>query len=67
MFANAGNKTFTFCSYMLGFCNIKSCVCKYKLGMHDIIGLISESTDNVFKCKYRHRPDMNNYADMSCR
>ncbi len=38
----------------------------YILGMHNIIGLISESADNGFKCKYRHRPDMKNYADMSC-
>ncbi len=30
--------------------------------MHDIIGLISESADNGFKCKYRH--DMKNYADI---
>ncbi len=41
--------------------------CIYKLGMHDIIGLISESADNGFKCKYRHWPDMKHYADMSCR
>ncbi len=33
------------------------------LGMHDIIGLISESANNGFKGKYRHRPDMKNYAD----
>ncbi len=32
------------------------------LRMHDIIGLISESADNGFKCK--HRPDMINDADM---
>ncbi len=37
------------------------------LGIHDIIGLISESADNGFKCKYRHRPDMKNYPDMFCR
>ncbi len=35
--------------------------------MHDIIGLISESADNGFKCKYLHRPDMKNYADMQWR
>ncbi len=29
-------------------------------GINDIIGLISESADNGFKCKYRHRPDMKN-------
>ncbi len=38
-----------------------------KVGMHDIIGLISESAHNGFKCKYRYRSDMTNYADMSCR
>ncbi len=32
----------------------------YILGMRDIIGLISESADNGFKCKYRYRPDMKN-------
>ncbi|KAI2668771.1 hypothetical protein H4Q32_005566 [Labeo rohita] len=41
--------------------------CPLLLGMHDIIGLISESADNDFKCKYRHRPDMKHYADMFCR
>ncbi len=39
---------------------------QYRLGMSDIIGLISESADNDFKCKYRHGPDMKNDADMSC-
>ncbi len=34
--------------------------------MNNIIGLISESADNGFTCKYRHRPDMKNDADMSC-
>ncbi len=34
--------------------------------MHDIIGPILESANNGFKCKYRHQPDMKNYADMSC-
>ncbi len=34
------------------------------VGMHDIIGLISESADNGYKCKYRQGPDMKNYANM---
>ncbi len=39
----------------------------FNVGMHDFIGPILESADNGFKCRYRHRPDMKNYADMSCR
>ncbi len=39
----------------------------YIVGMHDIIGPISESADNGFKYKYRLRPGMNLYADMYCR
>ncbi len=35
--------------------------------MHDIIGHLSESDDNGFKCKYGHRSDMKHYADMSFR
>ncbi len=34
----------------------------YLAGMHDIIGLLSESADNGFKCKYRHRPNIKNCA-----
>ncbi len=36
----------------------------YTLGMHNIIGTISESADNGLKRK--HLPDMKNNDDMSC-
>ncbi len=34
------------------------------LGMHDIIGTLSEYANNGLKCKHRHRPDIKNYAHM---